>query len=280
VLETVLYNWWRVGVLAFVPLVLVFALGSALVWAFRGFGLKPERPPGWGKPKLTAYFEDLWANTLGMFAQKEEAHRLCLLDELMFEVADGWKGGSPSADTFVPLMMYFRAHSAFRGACALGMGGATVEGMANLRQSLEFAGYAALVHDDPLLASIWWDRDQTPDDERKVRRAFTHAAVQAAIRKNDARLADIYDELYDRAIQFGAHPNEKSISGSLKLDVQQKETKVHQIYLRGDGPALDHCIRTANRVGICVLKVFGHIHVKRFADLDMTPKIDALSRGL
>src|SRR5262249_22585002 len=107
-----------------------------------------------------------------------------------------------------------------------------------------------------------------------------HAAVQAAIRKKDARLADIYDKLYDLTIQFGAHPNEKSVSGSLKLDVQEKETQVHQIYLRGDGPALNHWIHTANQIGICVLNVFEHVHAKRFADLGMTPKIDALSGGL
>jgi hypothetical protein len=152
--------------------------------------------------------------------------------------------------------------------------------MANLRQSLEFAGYAALVHDDPSLAKVWWDRDVTPEDERKARRTFTHGAVEAAIRKSDARLADIYDELYDRVIQFGGHPNEKSISGSLKLDLQEAETQLLQVYLQGDGPALDHWIRTANRSGICVLKVFEHVHAKRFAERGIGPKIDALARGL
>jgi FAD/FMN-containing dehydrogenase len=238
--------------------------------------LKPGRPPGWRKQKLTGFFESLWANTVATFAQKEEGHRLCRIDELMFEVASGWKGGSPTAETIVPLMMYFRAHSAFRSACSLGMGGATVEGMAGLRQSLEFAGYAALVHDDKSLARVWWDRDETPESEKKVRRSFTHGAVQAAIRKSDVQLADIYDGLYDRVIQFGAHPNEKSISGSLKLDVQKAETQLLQIYLQGDGPQLDHWLRTAGQVGICVLKVFAYIHVKRFADLGMTAKIDAL----
>jgi hypothetical protein len=75
------------------------------------------------------------------------------------------------------------------------MGGAAVEGMAVLRQCLEFSGYAALVHDDPRLATVWWDRDQTPDDENKVRRAFTHGAVQRAIAKTDEVIAKAYDAL-------------------------------------------------------------------------------------
>lgn len=97
--------------------------------------LQPGRPPGWDQPKLTGFFETLWANTVATFARKTEAHRLCRIDELMFEVASDWKGGSPTAETIVSLLMYFRAHSAFRCACALGMGGATVEGMGALRQS-------------------------------------------------------------------------------------------------------------------------------------------------
>jgi hypothetical protein len=41
-------------------------------------------------------------------------------------------------------------------------------------------------------------------------------------------------------------PNEKSISGGLKLDVQKAETQLLQIYLQGDGPELDHSIYMAN----------------------------------
>jgi len=140
------------------------------------------------------------------------------------------------------------------------MGGAIVEAMPALRQSLEFAGYAVLVHADPSLAQTWWDQDQSADAEKNVRRAFTHGAVHEALQASDAQLADIYDQLYDRVIQFGAHPNEKSISGSLKLDIQRTDTRLLQVYLQGDGPQLDHWIRTANQVGICVLKIFEKVH--------------------
>jgi hypothetical protein len=242
--------------------------------------LKSGRPPGWAHPKLTEYFEKLWSNTVATFARKDESHRLCRIDALMFDIANGWSGGSPTAQSIVPLLMYFRAHSAFRAACAVGMGGATVEGMAVLRQCLEFAGYAALVYDDPSLANIWWDRDQTEDDERKVRRAFTHSAVQAAIANADSATASAYKVLYDRLIQLGAHPNEKSISGGMKLDITDAQTLLQQVYLQGDGHQLDHWIRTANQVGVCALKIFEKVHAKRCSDLGVGPKIDALAAGL
>lgn len=242
--------------------------------------LKPDRPPGWEKPKLPAHFETIWANTIATFAHKEEAHRLCRIDDLMFEVAVDWKGAPPTVKTIVPLMMFFRAHSAFRGAAALGMGGATVEGMAVLRLCLEFAGYAALVGQEPALAATWFDRDVDSEKEKAARRAFTHGAVQAAIAKYSPDLAGIYDELYDRLIQFGAHPNEKSVTGNLKLDIQETQTFLNQIYIQGDGIILDHWIRTANQVGLCVLKVFEQVHAVRFATLQIGDRINALAQGI
>jgi hypothetical protein len=67
-------------------------------------------------------------------------------------------------------------HEQHGPSTALGMGGATVEGMGALRQALEFAGYAALVHGDHRLAHFWWDRDQSADAEKNVRRARSHMA--------------------------------------------------------------------------------------------------------
>jgi hypothetical protein len=82
---------------------------------------------------MTEYFERVWSNTVATFARKEESHHLFRIDDLMFEITNGWTGGSPTAQSIAPLLMYFRAHAAFRAACAIGMGGATVEGMGVLR---------------------------------------------------------------------------------------------------------------------------------------------------
>jgi hypothetical protein len=71
-----------------------------------------------------------------------------------------------------------------------------------------------------------------------------------------------------------------------RYDVVVRQTKaatrarIREVYLQGDGAALDHWIRTANQVGICVLKIFERVHVRRFAELNIGTKIDVLSRGL
>jgi hypothetical protein len=242
--------------------------------------LSPNRPPGWEEPKLTGYLESLWANSIAVFASKAEAHRICRIDDVMAEVSEDWKVASPTVENIVPLMMFFRSHSAFRSATALGFGGALVEGMAVLRLSLEYAGYAALIADDPSLALPWFDRDTDKKAKQRVRDEFQGGKIKAALTKLDQKVAAAYGELYERLIQFGAHPNEKSITSNLTIEKGAGTTTLNQVYLQGDGTSLDHWLRTAGQLGICTLKIFERIHHARFAELKVNPCIAALAQGL
>lgn len=239
-----------------------------------------NRPPGWEKPKLTGYLESLWANSVAVFANKAEAHRICRIDDVMAEISENWKVVSPTVDNIVPLMMFFRSHSAFRSAAALGFGGALVEGMAVLRLSLEFAGYATLIADDPTLARPWFDRDTDKKAKQRVRDEFHGGRIKAALTKLDPKVSAAYSELYERLIQFGAHPNEKSITANLTIEEGAGTTKLNQVYLQGDGIALDHWLRTASQLGICTLRIFERIHHTRFAELKVSPGIAELAQGL
>lgn len=238
-----------------------------------------NRPPGWEKPKLTGYLESLWANSVAVFANKPEAHRICRIDDVMAEISENWKVVSPTVDN-MPLMMFFRSHSAFRSAAAQGFGGAPVEAMAVLRLSLEFAGYAALIANDPTLSLPWFNRDTDKKAKQRVRDEFQGGKIKAALTKLDPKVSAAYGELYERLIQFGAHPNEKSVTSNLTIEEGVGKTTLNQVYLQGDGKGLDHWLRTASQLGICALKIFERIHQTRFAELKVSPRVAELTQGL
>lgn len=242
--------------------------------------LGQPRPRGWDQPKLTAFFETMWGNTIATFANKHEAHRLCRIDDLMYEISWDWKGHAPTIETIVLLMMFFRAHASFRGACSLGMSGMTVEGMAVLRLCLEFAAYACFLNEKRELAMVWWNRDSSKEAQKQARDEFTAAAVKRAVRKLDERLGEIYEELYDRTIQWGGHPNEKTVTQGLAMKDGTNDLHLEQIYLQGDSKVLQHWIHTANQIGICVLKIFEHIHHQRFEKVKVKDKIAVIARGI
>src|SRR5262245_43019577 len=134
--------------------------------------------------------------------------------------------------------------------------------------------------DSPELAVVWWDRDVDGDSLKKARKQFTGGRVVNAIKKVEPQLGEIYATLYERTIQYGGHPNEKTVSQSLRLDTKPGRVAIDQLYLQGDGLILDHWIRSANQIGICVMKIFDHVHRERFEGLGVRSRMDALAEGL
>jgi hypothetical protein len=64
--------------------------------------LKLPRPRGWSLPKLTGFFEHMWGHVIATFANKQEAHRLCRIDDLMFKIADDWRVALPTPEQAYP----------------------------------------------------------------------------------------------------------------------------------------------------------------------------------
>ncbi len=63
---------------------------------------------------------------------------------------------------------------------------------------------------------------------------------------------------------------------NLIFEKQAATTLLNQVYLQGDGIALDHWLRTASQLGICTFKIFKRIHRARFK---VSPRIANLAQG-
>jgi hypothetical protein len=72
---------------------------------------------------------------------------------------------------------------------------------------LEYAAYAVHIHRDPGLGKVWLDRHQGPVSMKAQKNAFSHRKVAASI--SAAR----FEDMYQRTIDFGGHPNERSVMG-------------------------------------------------------------------
>lgn len=142
------------------------------------------------------------------------------------------------------------------------------------RLCLESAGYARLIAASPQLSEIWLKRDENPQE---LKTNFTNRAVSEAISADDARLGKIYQDLYERSIDFGAHPNEKGVlTNVLKESVGTGTLKFWM--LAGDGPPLQHALRTCAQVGICSLKVLNLVFREQFRKHNFQEKIEHVSR--
>ena len=102
------------------------------------------------------------------------------------------------------------------------------------RTALESACYAYLVQKDEAKEKLWLARHNSEKDLADCRRAFTPAAreVARAINAVQAGSGDIVLETYESAIDFGAHPNTKSVLSHVQSE-PETDTEFWRLKLVG-----------------------------------------------
>ena len=100
------------------------------------------------------------------------------------------------------------------------------------------------------------------------------------LRNNDPKLHATIQSLYERTIDFGGHPNERSITSSLRMETYETAVGVKQTYLHGDSPFLEHGLISCARIGLSGLYILRLVFRERFDTLNLTSGLDQLRKDL
>jgi hypothetical protein len=214
-----------------------------------------ELPPRWADDDLSSFLGAAQQNVHGSFHRKKSAYDLLrTIGDCFMKVASNLLNPK---DQIAPLLL-LRSHSGYRTTCGLAMSGQVVESFAMARLCAEYAGYGLYIHDDPNLVTVWFDKRKGVAEKKAFLQVFTPANIRGCIERYDARLAAVYVELYQRAIDTGGHPNELAVSGSMKIENHPESDQVHiqQFYLQSDGLPMDCALKSAAQTGICSLHLF------------------------
>lgn len=226
---------------------------------------------------MSGFLDQAFNNTLASFVQKNVRFQvLGRVDQNFLRIGENLI----NPPDIIAALLILRSHSAFRGACRLSMSGQVPDAFPVLRACLEYALYALHINANPALGEVWVRRHDDAASLRRVRQDFTHAAVIATLGAKDANLHSIIQQLYERSIDFGAHPNERAITGSMTIQREPGRVELQQIYLHGDSLSLDHGLKTTAQVGLGSLCIFQHIFLERFRILGIQDMIDQLRREL
>lgn len=96
------------------------------------------------------------------------------------------------------------------------------------RASMETACYAYVIHLDPELERTWLERHKSNSARARCRKAFSSVVRDTAnsVQSRDTAWNGVREwisEAYEAAIDFGAHPNPKSVLPSLRIDDQRSD---------------------------------------------------------
>jgi hypothetical protein len=133
-----------------------------------------------------------------------------------------------------PAMLAMNAFMLFLGGIRIAMTGHAVAIFPVLRTALESACYAFLMVDDHALEEIWSSRHKDATSRMRCRRKFQSAVRETSVKLNalQAGSGDWIFEAYESAIDFGAHPNARSVLTHVSLEPHEDDA-FHRLSLVG-----------------------------------------------
>lgn len=236
-----------------------------------------QPPANWGNDEISKFIDDARNNEYATFTNyQDEIRRLIDLDALCRKAIDGL---NHSNDWFAGLFL-LRAHSNFLAACRMTWSGQIPECYAMLRSCLENALYGLYLARNPNFRETWLRRHDSDAHRRKVKDEFKMRTMLELAKSIDMKEGSVAELLYDRTIDYGAHPNEQALMQVLQLNERAEHVEFKIIYLEGDSIQLRLALKTTAQVGVCSLSLFRSIYKERFDILGVTGAIDHIKNGL
>jgi hypothetical protein len=157
--------------------------------------------------------------------------------EIIERVDDCFVRGGTNLINPKPVMtanLLLRCQYAFKTAAGMALAGQVIEVFVMLRSVLEYAGYCLTIFETPALEDVFLSRHAGLNEMKAQKGAFKINAIRAAIGRYDTKLAAIFDENYQRSIDFGGHPNPHASFAAAVLDERGSETGMMVLAISDD----------------------------------------------
>lgn len=237
--------------------------------------MQKTKPTNWGKDKLSDFLENCENNQLATYENKKDAYnKLKEVDDCFQITIEHLKNCRPH----ISVLLFLRAHSAFRAACRLAMAGQFVETFPLCRVVLENGLYAFHIYKNNESELIWVNRENDETTLRAAKNEFTYRNVLNTLKAEEIKLSEIANTLYRRTISYGAHPNEAGVTNSLQVNEEDTKTKLKQIYLHGDSIQLDLLLKNVAQCGLFPLKIAQKMWNFRVEFIGVSQRIDNLEK--
>jgi len=234
-------------------------------------------PPGWGDDPLSKFIQDAIDNTYATFHNLKFPYNRLRDIHIVFNTIANHIDRTPN---WFAAFFLIRSHAAFLGAVRLALSGQVPEAYMVLRGCLENALYGLYVTRNPSSQETWLRRHDNEESKKKIKNEFKVSNLLSLLENEDPRLRDIANELYERTIDYGGHPNERAFFSVAKKKSDESKTIIQLAYLIGNEPALQLCLKSCAQIGVCALSIFQKIYKERFDILGLSDQLTTLKRGL
>jgi hypothetical protein len=175
-------------------------------------------------------------------------------------------------------VLLLRCQYAYKAAAGMALAGQVVETFVMQRSCLEYAGYALAIFKNPSLQEVFMSRHVSVEGMKAQKDKFRISEVKKVIVGFDARLAEPFQEFYERSIDFGGHPNPHATMSAIEIGREGSDGTVLTLALSTEPKVLLHAMKSVAQVGLTTLFIFQHIFGAKFELLGINAEMNALRR--
>lgn len=229
---------------------------------------------GWGKDRLTITIEDAFCNIGVSFLNlKPYFELLTKAHEIFMDVNKSLT--YKTLEELIVISLLGRTNGCFIGAIRLSCSGQITETWILLRACLENSLYAFYMDQNPALTKIWIDRHESDDHKKRCRKAFTVNNLFTTLDEKSPDIAAETKKLYEETIDWGGHPNERSLF--INLDNKQDNSGVNFNVLNPDETFLKSSLCAILLTVSTIFKIFTLVFQDEFKQPNIKIKIDNLN---
>jgi hypothetical protein len=174
-------------------------------------------------------------------------------------------------------LLAVRALSLQRAAARLVMSGHVYESKVVLRALLESALYAWALSTDAHTRDVWEHRDDSDATKQAARDLFTWNKLKSRLRNASPAISREVADLYDRLIDFGAHPNIGGIVDASWIErTPDGQLRIMTAFMTGNPDLLERGLRELIRVTKCSFEVLILAFPEKAAALDLIDPVRAI----
>lgn len=218
-----------------------------------------------GSDELTRRISEAWHNIRATWREHRDiAEMLSSINSLFMKYVDVFcKLSKESNIESSPGAFLARAYGCYLAAVRLSSSGQIAEAFVMYRACIENALYGYYIAENPKLGSIWAQRHQSNQAGKLMRREFRLVDILNFIIKQEPRVGAHIKDMYEKAIDFGAHPNVYSIGCNLQYIEDERKTVMN--IFNSDAYFLKCCLLANARYGMGCLSVFRLIYPEQLS---------------
>jgi hypothetical protein len=182
-------------------------------------------------------------------------------------------------DPIAPLLMV-RAHASYRAAAELATTCQSAPAFMAMRGCVESSLYGLYFHRNPITFEVWARRHDNDAARQAVRTEFTIRRLRDCLAAVDPATADSVGDLYDKTIDFGAHPNVAALAAAFRSEDNEERRQFKVIYLTAEPAVIRGTMKSVAQTGVASLLIFRNVFPERFDLLGITERLGQLRQGL